>query len=161
MAVDRSYRSKSSEERRTTATNSLQSRVVSRRSGHAAPLPLLPLCSLPSTCAQPRTLSFFFHLCAPVVVVRIGGRLYADETRSFYLRARTRSSTIVDALTETLLNHYTSLSFGCSYTFIYTYGFPLSRCAPIVYLRIRIFISRYVSLCEQVPRDSIHTNMPR
>lgn len=124
MAVDRSYRSKSSEERRTTATNSLQSRVVSRRSGHAAPLPLLPLCSLPSTCARPRTLSFFFYLCVPVVAVRIDGRLSADETRSFYLRARTRSSTIADALVQTLLttiHRYLSATRILSHTHT---GFP-------------------------------------
>ena len=126
MAVDRSYRSKSSEERRTTATNSLQSRVVSRRSGHAAPLPLLPLCSLPSTCARPRTPSFFFHLCVPVVAVRIDGRLSADETRSFYL-ARTHThlyhrSTI--ALVHTILttiHRYLSATRLLSHT---RTGFP-------------------------------------
>lgn len=109
-----------------------------------------------------------FYLCTAthtviflLVVCTIDARLSTDETRSFHLRARTRHHTIVGAFVEMLL-----ISIHCYLSAVYVFSYIrvsplLLRRAVIVYLGTRTFISLYVSVCEQVPRDCIYMNMPR
>ena len=108
-----------------------------------------------------------FYLCTAthtviflLVVCTIDARLSTDETRSFHLRARTRHHTIVGAFVEMLL-----ISIHCYLSAVYVFSYIrvsplLLRRAVIVYLGTRTFISLYVSVCEQVPRDCIYMNMP-
>lgn len=114
VAIDRSRRSKSSEEQRTTATNSLQSRVVSRRSGHAAPLLLLPFCSLPSTCAR----HAHHHFSFSCVYHR---RSFVHGRNAFLLSARTYTPPHHSwCFRRDAINLYTSLCFGYLCIFIHT-----------------------------------------
>lgn len=59
-----------------------------------------------------------------------------------------------------LISIHCYLSAVCVFSYIRVSPLLLRR-AVIVYLGTRTFISRYVSVCEQVPRDCIYMNMPR
>lgn len=116
----RSFRSKNGEERRTAATNSLQSRVVSRCGGTVTPhLCLCCRCSFPSTCARARTQSFFFYLCVPVAAVASFVDVRSLRGRNASLLPARHAHIDARPISWGCYGEpHTSISFGCACAFI-------------------------------------------
>lgn len=114
-AVDRLCRSKSSEERRTAATNSLQSRVVSQREAVTPHLCLCCRCSF-YLCTATHTIIFLLLVCTGPSLF-VNARLSADETRFFYLRAHT-VKVVVEMLLTTV---YTAIFRSSCHTHTYKF----------------------------------------
>lgn len=87
---------------------------VAARSGHAAPLPLLPLFLLPVHSYAHHHFSF---TCVYRAVVVVNARLSADETRFFYLRAHT-VKVVVEMLLTTV---YTAIFRSSCHTHTYKF----------------------------------------